>query len=96
MATLQISQWLKAVLQRLLVVGVVALGIVVLFVAWWIAVTAVLALGLYVGVRRLFPRRARSYRTRTASSAGPMVIEGEYRVEPEDVPAPLKDRSASV
>jgi hypothetical protein len=62
-------------------IGVVAVAIVLVFIAWWIAVLAVGGVLAYLGVRRLLGKGRAPLRQKQAD-----VIEGEYRVEPEALP----------
>lgn len=65
-------------LLRFAVVGVlVVVGIVGIFVAWWLVILAVLALSGYFALRRFFGAKP-------AGPEGAVVIEGEYEVERED------------
>ena len=49
-----------------------------LFIAWWIAVCAVLGIAAWFWVMRLFGAKPLA-----ASAAAPVVIEGQFQVEPE-------------
>jgi EamA domain-containing membrane protein RarD len=80
----RIAEILKSIPRVLLAVGLVALGLIALFVAWWIAVLLILGFALYVAVRRVLPRKP-------ASGGAPAIIEGEFRIERED--SPSRDRS---
>jgi len=82
----QIAEILKSIPRVLLAVGLVALGLIALLVAWWIAVILILGFALYVAVRRVLPRKP-------ASGGAPAIIEGEFRIERED--SPPRDRSGS-
>ena len=82
----QIAEILKSIPRVLLAVGLVALGLIALFVVWWIAVILILGFALYVAVRRVPPRKP-------ASGGAPAIIEGEFRIERED--SPPRDRSGS-
>lgn len=75
---IQIAEIFKAIPRALLIVGVVAAGLMALFVAWWIAVIMILGFSLYVAVLRILARNPAQ-----ASGGGPAIIEGEYRVEGE-------------
>ncbi len=78
----QIAESFKSIPRVLLAVGLVALGLIALFVAWWIAVILILGFALYVAVRRML---------KPASGGAPEIIEGEFRIERED--SPPRDRS---
>jgi len=80
----QIAEILKSIPRVLAAAGLVALGLIALFVAWWIAVILILGFALYVAVRRILPRKP-------ASGGAPAIIEGEFRIEREDPPP--RDRS---
>jgi hypothetical protein len=73
----QIAEFFRSIPRVLLAVGLAALGLVALFVAWWIAVLLVLGLTLYVAVQRVLPRKP-------GSGGAPPIIEGEFRIERED------------
>lgn len=80
----QIAEFFKSIPRMLLAVGLVAVGLIALFVAWWIAVILILGFALYVAVRRML---------KPAPGGAPAVIEGEFRIERED--SPPRDRSGS-
>jgi len=80
----RIAEILKSIPRVLLAVGLVALGLIALFVAWWIAVILVLGFVLYVAVRRVL-------QSKPASGGAPAIIEGEFRIEREE--SPRRDRS---
>ena len=92
----QIAGILRSIPRVLLAAGLVALGLIALLVAWWIAVVFILAFALTVAVRRMLPRKP-------APGGAPAIIEGEFRIErgdsrPGTVPvrsarAPLMGRS---
>ncbi len=82
----QIAGILRSIPRVLLAAGLVALGLIALFVAWWIAVILVLAFALAVAARRMLPRKP-------APGGAPAIIEGEFRIERED--SPRRDRSGS-
>ncbi|MBI2959795.1 MAG: hypothetical protein HYY28_05735 [Betaproteobacteria bacterium] len=67
---------LKAMAKFAVLACFVLAAVIGLFVAWWIAVFAVLGLLAYVAVRRFFGARPRA-------SEGSVVIEGEYSVHEE-------------
>lgn len=70
-------------LLRFAVVGVlVIVGIVGIFVAWWLVILAVLALSGYFALRRFFG--AKTPAGVPPGPEGAVVIEGEYEVERED------------
>lgn len=60
-------------------IGIVAVGLLALLVAWWIAVLVVLTWLIYAGARRLL----RGKRTDVATTGAPTTIEGEFQVEHE-------------
>jgi hypothetical protein len=80
----RIAEILRSIPRVLLGAGIIAFGLIALFVAWWIAVILVLAFALYVAVRRVLPRKP-------APGGAPAIIEGEFRIERED--SPPRDRS---
>ena len=73
----------KSVLRVLVTAGFTAAGLAALFVAWWIAVVAVLGFVLCAVVRRLLPHKPQEAQR---GAGGPAVIEGEFRVEREEPP----------
>jgi hypothetical protein len=81
----QIAELFKSIPRVLLAVGLVVLGLIALFVAWWIAVILILGFALYVAVRRML--------TRSPASDGASEIEGEFRIERENPPP--RDRSGA-
>jgi membrane protein implicated in regulation of membrane protease activity len=64
---------LKSLLNLLAFAAFAIVALIGLFVAWWIAVFAVLGLVVYVLLRRFLGR--------PATPQGAVVIEGEYEVE---------------
>ncbi len=80
----RIAAFFKSIPRVLLGVGIVALGLIALFVAWWIAVVLVLGFALYVAAGRMLA---------PAPRGAPEIIEGEFRIERED--SPPRDRSGS-
>jgi membrane protein implicated in regulation of membrane protease activity len=68
---------LKSVLNLLVFAALAVAAVLGLFIAWWIAVFAVLAFAAWLAVRRFFGARL------GAREGGPVVIEGEYEVQPE-------------
>ena len=78
----RIAAFFKSIPRVLVGVGIVALGLIAFFVAWWIAVVLVLGFALYVAVRRMLA---------PAPRGAPEIIEGEFRIERED--SPPRDRS---
>ena len=82
----QIAGILRSIPRVLLAAGLVALGLIALLVAWWIAVALILAFALIVAVRRMLPQKP-------APGGAPAIIEGEFRIERED--SPPRDRSGS-
>ena len=63
----------------LVTLGVVAAGLVAVFVMLWVALLALAGLFIAAVVRRVVPGKRRR-----AARAGPEVIEGEFRVERDD------------
>jgi uncharacterized protein (DUF58 family) len=63
----------------LVVLGLVAAGFVALFVMLWVALVAVTVLFFNALLRRVLPRKRRP---RPGGAAN--IIEGEFRVEPDD------------
>ena len=84
----QIAEILRSIPRVLLAAGLVALGLIALFVAWWIAVILILGFTFTVAVWRMLPRKPPP-----ASGGAPEIIEGEFRIERED--SPPRDRSGS-
>jgi EamA domain-containing membrane protein RarD len=82
----QIAELFKSIPRVLLAVGLVVLGLIALFVAWWVAVILILGFALYVAVRRMLTRSP-------ASGGAPEIIEGEFRIERENPPP--RDRSGA-
>jgi len=88
----------KAMPRLLLAVGLVAAGLVALFVAGWIVAVTLLGFYLYFAVRGMLSRQPPGSRQR-ASRGGSAIIEGEYkvedegRIEREDPPPDSRDRS---
>jgi hypothetical protein len=74
----QIAEILKSIPRVLLAVGLLAAGLIALFVAWWIAVVLILGFALTIAVRGMLPRKPPP-----ATGGGSEIIEGEYRVEKE-------------
>ena len=74
---------LKSLLQFILVATMAIVGLVGLFIAWWIAVFAVVLLGAWVAWRRFFPRSPAARQSGEASEHEPVVIEGQFEVERE-------------
>lgn len=78
---------LKSLLQFVLVATMAIVGLVGLFIAWWIAVFAVVVLGAWVAWRRFFPRSPAARPSGdTGSEHQPVVIEGQFEVERESGP----------
>ena len=69
----------KVLLGALAIVGVVAAGLVAVFVMLWVALVAVAGFFIAAVVRRVLPGKRRR-----ASRGGSQVIEGEFRVERDD------------
>jgi hypothetical protein len=69
----------QALLRGALKIGLVAVVIVGLFIAWWIALLAVGGLIAYAGVTRLLGR----HKAPPPEEGTPVTLEGEYHVEPE-------------
>ena len=80
---LPMAEIFKFVLRVLVAAGFIAALLFALFVAWWIAVVAVLGFVLYAAVRRLLPRKAQAAQR---GAGGAAVIEGEFRIEREEPP----------
>lgn len=75
---------LKSLLQFVLVAAMAIVGLVGLFIAWWIALFAVVVLGTWVAWRRFFPRSPAARQAgEAASDHQPVVIEGQFEVERE-------------
>ena len=70
---------LKSAAQLAVIALFTVAAVIGLFIAWWIAVFAVLGLAAYVLVRRVFGK--------PAAQGGAVVIDGEYRVHAEPDPA---------
>jgi hypothetical protein len=75
---------LRRLLRAAAAIGITAVLLVLIFIAWWMAVMLAAGLLGYVGMRRLLRPRNAAVRRDEA----PEVIEGEYRVEPEALPRP--------
>jgi hypothetical protein len=85
---------LNSLLRSLVTAALIAGGVVALLVAWWVLVAAGLVLAAWQGLGRLlgFPgplevllgRVATRLGGRPAAQAPGTVIEGEYRVDPEE------------
>jgi hypothetical protein len=73
---------LQAVLKGVLAIGALATVLLALLIAWWVAALAITGWLVYAGVRRLFGGR----RSDEPREDVPLIIEGEYRVEPEALP----------
>jgi membrane protein implicated in regulation of membrane protease activity len=90
----------KASARVLLAVGLIAAGLVALFVLGWIVAVAMLGFYLYFAVRRMLSRPPPRRRQR-ASAGESAIIEGEFklddqaRIEREDFPSDSRDRSGS-
>ena len=76
------AEFFKALPRVLLTIGLVAAGLVALFVAWWIAVSIVIVLAIWFGVRRLILAHA-------DRPAAPETIEGEFE-EVDEPPERLR------
>lgn len=80
-------EFLKSFAGFLTLAGLVVLGFIAFFVAWWIVVLGVLVAALYLALRALFPRKPKDEGTQGGQRKPKQdvrVIEGEYRVEQED------------
>jgi len=75
---------LKSLLNLIVFVLLAAAAVIGLFVAWWIAVFALLGIGAWLLVRRFLGKPLKP--------AGDVVIEGEYEVEPESGRKPARPR----
>ena len=75
------SDLLQAVLKGTVLIAVFAAVLVALLLAWWIAAMAIVGWIAYAGVRRLFVGK----KERETRADVPLIIEGEYRVEPESL-----------
>ena len=73
------AEILKVLLGALVILGLVAAGVVALFVGLWLALIAVLGFLLYATVRRILPRKGPP-----APGGGSQIIEGEFRIERND------------
>jgi hypothetical protein len=71
----ELRQLLRGVL---VVLGLVAAGLVALFVMLWVALVAVTVLFFNALLRRVLPRKRRP------RPGGSEVIEGEFRIERDD------------
>jgi hypothetical protein len=72
---------LKTLLQFVLVATMAIVGLVGLFIAWWIAVFAVVLVGAWIAWRRFFPRSPAGRAGAAGSDHQPVVIEGQFEVE---------------
>ena len=72
-------------LQTVLFVAAAIAVVVGVFIAWWIAVCAVLCFAGYLWVMRFLNAKGlvNGAAGSAASGNGPVVIEGQYQVEPE-------------
>ncbi|MFM9969629.1 MAG: hypothetical protein ACKVQK_14665 [Burkholderiales bacterium] len=68
---------LKGLFKFAFAISILAVGLLALFVAWWIALAVVLIAIIYAGVHRLL----RGKRPTPATRAPANVIDGEFRVE---------------
>ena len=75
---------LKSLFNLIVFALLAAAALIGLFVAWWIAVFALLGIGGWLLVRRFLGK--------PVTSAGAVVIEGEYAVEPESGRKPARPR----
>jgi len=75
---------LKSLLNLIVFVLLAAAAVIGLFVAWWIAVFAVLGIGTWLLVRRFLGKPVKP--------VGAVVIEGEYEIEPEGGRKPARPR----
>ena len=73
---------LRGLLRFAVVAVLVVVGIVGVFVAWWLVIFAVLALSGYFALRRFFGVKPTAGAPPGPESA--VIIEGEYEVERED------------
>jgi hypothetical protein len=72
----ELRQLLRGVLA---VLGLVAAGLVALFVMLWVALVAVTVLFFNALLRRVLPRKRRP-----RPGGSPEIIEGEFRIERDD------------
>ena len=79
---------LKSFLQIVVFAAFAVALVIALFVAWWIAVCVVLGFSLYLAVRRFLGKGS------AGLEQNAVVIEGDYKVEPESNAAPLLDVQA--
>ena len=79
---------LKSFINILVFATLASIAVVGLFIAWWIALFAVLAFASYLAVRRFFGAEI-GLEARAHDAAVPRVIEGEYEVHPESPPQRL-------
>ena len=80
---------LKSIINVLVFATLASIALVGLFIAWWIALFAVLALAAYLAVRRFFVAEI-GLDASDHDHNGTRVIEGEYRVQPEPPPQRLE------
>lgn len=73
---------LRSLLQAVVFIAVASAVVVGLFIAWWIAVCAVLGLAAYLGLRRFLAGKGLVHDAGRGGNA-PVVIEGQFEVEPE-------------
>lgn len=75
---------LKSLFNLIIFALLAAAALIGLFVAWWIAVFAMLGIGVWLLVRRFLGK--------PVAPTGAVVIEGEYQVEPESGRKPARPR----
>jgi hypothetical protein len=86
----QPAEIVKALLRAAFFLGVFALALVGLVVAWWLVLIALAGISAYLAIKRWFAGpRGRSHGARQhpgapPRDAGAVVIEGEYRIEHDD------------
>ncbi|MBM3345449.1 MAG: hypothetical protein FJY55_02950 [Betaproteobacteria bacterium] len=82
---------LRAILRFAVVGTLVVIGIIGFFMAWWLVLFALMALALYIGIRRMFGVTGE----KPHAASGGVVIEGDYEVE-RDGPGGVERASGRV
>ena len=79
---------LNSLFKYLLIAAFAIVGLIGLFIAWWVALFAVLGVTAWFALRRLFPGLGRRAMPEgdERRAASPVIIEGQFEVEPEEIP----------
>jgi hypothetical protein len=81
------ADFMRAILKGVIAIGILASVLVALLIAWWLAALAITGWLIYAGVRKLFSGK----KPDPSEAPQPLIIEGEYRVEPEALPDSRRD-----